>query len=177
MTDAPGWENILNDSETILWQGRPDPAFTITGGQIAQALFGAAFAGFALFWMLMASRGPSGFWMFGLIHFSVGIAITLHALIWPTYRRRHTWYTLTNERAFVAMALPFKGKSLNSYPILPDTPLRLADGQPGSVWFAQEHRRTKNGSRRVDIGFERLHDARDVLKMMTEIQRDQDARA
>ncbi|MGY3437856.1 MULTISPECIES: aspartate carbamoyltransferase catalytic subunit [unclassified Marinovum] len=172
-----GWDGLLNPGETITWQGRPDPAFALTGGMIVQGVFGLFFAGFAVVWMVLAAGGPSGFWMFGLLHFSVGLGIGAHGLVWPTYRRRHTWYTLTTERAFIATDLPIKGRTLKSHPITADTVLRLEDGTPGSIWFAKEHRRTKNGSRSVDIGFERIDNPRSVLRQMTEIQRGHDARA
>lgn len=171
MSAAAGWDGILDDGETILWQGRPEGGFHLTAGRIFEALFGLAFAGFALVWMVLASNGPGGFWAFGLIHFSVGIGVTLHALVWPGFRRRHTWYTLTDRRAFIATDLPIKGRSLKSFPITPDTVLQLEDGAPGTIWFAHEYRRTKKGSRRVDIGFERIDAAREVLRLMTGIQR------
>lgn len=175
MTAATGWEGILHPGETILWQGRPDPGFQITAGGVFEAVFGTVFAGFALVWMWLAASAPGGFWMFGLIHFSVGIGLIFHALFWPGFRRRHTWYTLTSERAFIATDLPVRGKTLKSYPITRDTALSLEDGPPGTIWFAHEYRRAKRGSRRVDIGFERIAAARDVLKLMTGIQRGQDA--
>lgn len=171
MTAAPGWEGILHDGEEILWQGRPDPSFRLSAGRIIEAVFGTFFAGFAVFWMIMAASGPGGFWMFGLIHFSVGVGLVLHALFWPTFRRRHTWYTLSTERAFVATNLPIRGKALKSYAITAETPIRHEDGHPGSIWFAHEYRKTKRGSRRVDIGFERIAAARDVLQLITGIQR------
>lgn len=177
MNAQAGWEGILNEGETILWQGRPDGGFHLTGGRLVEALFGVAFAGFAVVWMVLASNAPGGFWMFGLIHFAVGAALTLHALFWPGFRRRHTWYTLTSQRAFIATDLPIAGRTLKSYPITSDTALKLEDGTPGTIWFAHEDRRTKNGSRRVNIGFERIADPRALLRQMTDIQRGRDARA
>lgn len=172
---AAGWDGILNDGETILWQGRPHGQFHISAGKMFEALFGMAFAGFALFWMAMASKAGGSFWMFGLLHFAVGLGLVGHALYWPTFRRKHTWYTLTSERAFIATDLPILGKKLKSYPITPDTALQLEDTEPGTIWFAHEYRRTKNGSRRVNIGFERIDDARGVLRRMNDIQRGRNA--
>ncbi|MDA7429996.1 aspartate carbamoyltransferase catalytic subunit [Primorskyibacter aestuariivivens] len=175
MSAATGWEGILHEGETILWQGRPDGAFHLTGARIAEGVFGLFFAGFALVWMMLAANGPGPMWMFGLIHFSVGVGVAFHGFYWPTFLRRRTWYTLTTDRAFIATDLPIKGKSLKSYPVTSDTALSLEDGDPGSIWFAHEFKRTKNGSHRVNIGFERINAAREVLKLMTGIQRGQDA--
>ncbi|TNF19198.1 MAG: aspartate carbamoyltransferase catalytic subunit [Rhodobacteraceae bacterium] len=177
MSAQSGWDDILNPGETILWQGRPDGGFHLAIGQIAVAVFGVFFAGFAVIWMVLAASGPGGFWMFGLLHFAVGAGVTLHALFWPGFRRRRTWYTLTSERAFIATDLPIRGRGLKSYPITADTALQLEDGPPGSIWFAHEYRHTGKRSRRVNIGFERIADPRPVLRLMTDIQRGRDARA
>lgn len=175
MTSDGGWEGILHEGESILWQGRPDGKFHLTGTRLIEGGLGVFFALFAAFWMLLASNAPGPMWMFGFIHFSIGIGLAFHGLYWPTFRRQRTWYTLTTERAFIATDIPIRGKSLKSYPITRDTALTLEDGYPGSIWFAHEYRRSRNGSRRVNIGFERIDAARDVLKLMTGIQRGQDA--
>ncbi len=80
MKRCDGWDGILEMGETIPWQGRPDSHFRIKIGQIPVLLFGSAFSGFALFWMLTAASAGGYFWMFGLIHFSVGIGIGFDAI-------------------------------------------------------------------------------------------------
>jgi len=167
----PGWEGLLDPGERILWQGRPDGTVVLRPRNIALFLFGLAFAGFALFWMVMAAQAGGMFWAFGLIHFSVGLALSFGAIFWSAFRRRHSWYTLTDRRAFIATDLPLKGKQLKSYPITDDTALRYDQGQPASVWFGHEYRRTKNGSTRVDIGFERISEGDQVYRLMRDIQR------
>ncbi len=166
-----GWDGILDPGEEVIWQGRPDGAVVFKPANIATFLFGLAFAGFALFWMIMASTAGGFFWMFGLIHFSVGIGISIGGLFWSAYRRRHSWYTLSNRRAFIASDLPLRGRSLDSYPITPDTVLSLDDGPLPTLHFAETTKRTKNGHRRIKIGFERIAEGRDVYRMMRDIQR------
>jgi len=166
-----GWENILDADETVLWQGRPDRKIVWKIGHAFTFLFGLAFAAFALFWMVMASSAGGGFWMFGLIHFSVGIGMAFLPPFWGAWRRRHTWYTLTDRRAFIATDTPFIGRRLKSYPIESDTSIDFAPGDPATIHFAHETRRTKNGSRRVDIGFERIEDGEAVYRMIRDIQR------
>ncbi|MCW8842142.1 MAG: aspartate carbamoyltransferase catalytic subunit [Rhodobacteraceae bacterium] len=165
------WAGLLDEGETILWQGRPDGSVTFTIANLMTSLFGLAFAGFALFWMIMASQAGGFFWMFGLIHFCVGCGLAAGPLFWDAFRRRHTWYTLTNQRAFIATNLPFKGKSLDSYPMTADTPLSLMDGPPATVYFAAGLRRGRNGKRHhTKIGFERIEEGREVFRMMRDIQ-------
>lgn len=169
-TSGEGWDGILMDGEEILWQGRPDASFQFGAGQIGAALFGTAFAGFAAFWMLMASMAGGYFWTFGLIHFSVGIAMIFGAFFWSPWRRKHTWYTLTSRRAFIATDLPFSGRKLKSWSIDSDSRLDYQSGRKSTVTFARDFRQTKNGTSAVPIGFERIEDGAEVYRMMTEIR-------
>lgn len=166
-----GWEGILAADEHILWQGRPDQGFHIGWLQVPLAAFGLFFAGFALFWMVMASQAGGIFWMFGLLHFGVGLSIVFSATLLETITRRGTWYTLTDRNAFIATDLPFKGRNLETYPITPDTRLTLRDGAPGSVIFGAKLKRGNNGSRSVDVGFNRIDDAGHVYHLMRKAQR------
>ena len=168
---SPGWEELLDPGERILWQGRPDGAVVLRPRNMAAFLFGLAFAGFALFWMVMAAQAGGMFWAFGLIHFSIGLALSFGALFWGAFRRRRSWYTLTDRRAFIATDMPLKGKQLQSYPITDDTALRYDEGELDSVWFAHDYRSNKNGSTRVDIGFERISEGEKVYRLMRDIQR------
>lgn len=171
-----GWEGIVDPGEHILWQGRPDQRFHIELIKLPLVLFGLAFAGFASVWMGLAAQAGGGFWMFGLIHFSVGLGIVFGTVGWGTLKRRGTWYTLTDRRAFIATHLPLRGKRLDSYTITSDTRLSLRAGSPGSVMFAREERRgSKGGVYTVDIGFERIDDAERTLEILRGIQRGADA--
>lgn len=171
MKSPTGWENILDDGEEIRWQGRPDTQIVWKVRHIFTFLFGIAFAGFAVFWMLMASAAGGGFWAFGMIHFSVGLGIAFGPPFWNAWRRRHTWYTLSDRRAFIATDTPFVGRRLKSYPITDDTVIGFQPGKAASIHFAKEHRRSKNGSHSVAIGFERIADGDEVYRLIREIQR------
>jgi len=173
MTAPAGWEGILDTGEKILWQGRPDGKIVFRPANIVTFLFGLFFAGFALFWMIMASAAGGFFWAFGLIHFSVGLGLSFGAIFWGVFVRRHTWYTLTDRRAFIATDIPIGRRSLKSYPITDDTVLDFAPGDPASVWFAEEVRRNKNTSIRKKIGFERITDGEKVYRMFRDIQEQQ----
>lgn len=166
-----GWEGLLDPGEEILWQGRPDGAIVFRPRNVMMFFFGLMFAGFALFWMIMASQAGGLFWMFGLLHFSVGVGISFGGIWGPAYKRRHTWYTLTNQRAFIASDMPIVGKKLQSYPITREMVLEFVDEPLASVHFANKRKRTKNGSYLVPIGFERIVDGRNVYRMMRDIQR------
>jgi len=171
MSTPAGWQSILDHGESILWQGRPSGKVTFKVTYVFTFLFGLAFAGFALFWMTMASQAGGAFWMFGLIHFSVGLGLAFLPPFWSAFVRRHTWYTLTDRRAFIATDKPFIGRKLKSYPITKDTSIEIIPGDLATVHFAQETRRTKNGSRQVDIGFEHIAEGDEVYRLIRDIQR------
>lgn len=175
MTEADSWKGILDDDESVLWQGRPDGRITLKVKNIMGFLFGLAFSGFAVFWMVMASQAGGFFWMFGLLHFAVGLGVAFGSAFGSAWRRRHTWYTLTNKRAFIATDLPFRGRSLKSYPITASTVLDYDAGTPASIMFNHEMRRRKNGHYRVDVGFERIENGAEVYRMMRDIQKGQAA--
>jgi hypothetical protein len=167
------WDGILDADEEIIWQGRPNPSFTFKPSMIFTTLFGMVFAGFALFWMIAASAAGGYFWMFGLIHFTVGVGVIAGSVLFPSFKRRRTWYTLTNRRAFIASVMPLFGKRLKSYPITADTPIEFQDNRIPSVMFATETKRGKNSTYTVPIGFEHIHDAREVLTLLRSVQKDQ----
>ena len=169
---APGWEGILDDDERILWQGRPDPALVLEARNIMLALFGLFFGGFALFWIIgAASQGGPLFALFGLPHFLVGAGMVWGAIWWPSFRRRRSWYTLTDRRAFIATDLPIQGRRLQSWPINRGTRLELREGPPDSVFFATRKKRSRNGTYTVPVGFERIPDGKQVLRLMRDIQK------
>jgi len=171
MTIPTGWEDILDKGEKILWQGRPDGTVRWKARNFITLIFGIFFAGFALFWMTMAASAGGGFWMFGLIHFTVGIAIGVGPPFFNAYKRRHSWYTLTGNRAIIATDMPMRGRKLKSYPITNETIISYDSGTPATLNFAKEIKRGKNGSYTIDIGFEQIDDGAEVYRLMREIQR------
>ncbi|MEX0283247.1 MAG: aspartate carbamoyltransferase catalytic subunit [Paracoccaceae bacterium] len=171
MTTGDGWDNILDPDETILWQGRPDGKLVFRPKNIMTFLFGLAFAGFALVWMILASQAGGFFWSFGLIHFTAGLSVAFGGLFWGAYLRRNSWYTLTDSRAFIATDVMFRGRRLKSYPVTPQMVLEFEPGTPPSVWFDEELRRSRNGSTSHKVGFERIAEGEEVYRMFRDVQR------
>jgi len=169
--DPTGWDGILEQGEKILWQGRPGTNLRIKPSQFTAILFGLFFSGFALFWMVMAFQAGGFFWMFGLIHFAVGLSIGIGPVYKSVIRRKNTWYTLSDRRAFIATAMPVVGRRITSYPISANTSLDYQQTTPPSIYFAHEYKQGKNRSRRIDIGFEAIDDGRKVLALMRGIQK------
>ncbi len=167
----PGWEGLLAPGEKILWQGRPDPGFYIPPSAIFTAIFGAAFAAFALFWMSLAIMAGGFVWAFGLLHFTVGLWLCLWAVFDNTLRRRGSWYTLTDRQAFIATDLPLVGRKLKSYPITAETPLDYRPGALSTIYFAKETRFVGgSGHARIRVGFERIPDGPAVMEHFRKIR-------
>lgn len=164
-----GWDGILDDDEHILWQGRPFDGFRFDFSQPHLLAMGVVLIGFSIFWMQMAARGGGYFWTFGLLIFGIGIFNAIGIHFWKTYVRRNTYYTLTSKNAFIATNL-FGRKSLKTYHIENSTDLEFFDGPTQTIVFAKVTKRGKHGSYQVPVGFEFIHDGRDVMKLLRGVQ-------
>ena len=170
---ADGWDGILYPGETVLWQGQPDPRPDWSRWRLHDTIFGLAFAGFALFWMATAAGATGGpfmgiaFPLLGLPFLVLGLYRAGGRYLWDAWRRRHTWYTLTDQRAFIATDL-FGRRDLQAYPMTRTTVL---DRDGPHIWFATDFVRTGRGSRRRKIGFSHLLDADRVFSLMAQVQR------
>lgn len=168
-----GWEGILAADEDIIWQGRPDGRIRLTLGSLRGMLPGAIFTGFLIFWMVAAARAGGFFWMFGLIFLGIGLRQLIGGPILDALRRRHSYYTLTNQRAFIAISLPGRPRKLTSYPITAASLLELEDSDPPSIWFTQgveRDWRNWTAARAPRAGFCYIPEARRVLGLMRDIQ-------
>ncbi len=170
---APGWEGILDEGETILWQGQPVPGVQLEFGSAFEPFFFLFFTGFSIFWMVMASQAGGLFWTFGLLFFAVGSYNLVLQHFWKAFLRRNTYYTLTNRRAFIAERKWNGIKTLESHPIHADTSFHLEDsGAHGSVVFKEIDTRNMNGQHiRKKVGFLRIADPGAVMQKMRQIQK------
>lgn len=174
-TQPLGWEDILDEDEEILWQGRPDAGLRFTDRPFL-SVFGLFFGGFALFWMVMAftlghETGPIRyiFPLFGLPFLAVGVYMIGGRFFWSAYVRAHSHYTLTSKRAYIGTDL-FGKRRLKSHEIIANMPLELDLGPPDCLWFAKTQTRTKNGTSIEKIGFEHIDEGRKVYNMMRDIK-------
>ena len=68
------------------------------------------------------------------------------------------------------MTLPFKGRSLESYPIRPETPLNLIEGTLSTIHFASKTSNVNNNTTETPIGFEDIANGREVYQKLRQIQ-------
>lgn len=168
-----GWDGILESDERILWQGRPETRLVFPperkGGFWAG--IGLAVIGLLQLSVLLRVDLEITLWPYALIPVGLGAAIVAVQPFWTRMRRRRTWYTLTDRRAFIATEMPLRGKRLQSWPVDGDAPLILTESNPASVWFAEEREKRDNGRVHVTpIGFERIADAAEVVEQMRELR-------
>lgn len=143
------WRGRLKPGERILWQGAPHGAFYWRRHYLGP-IVGAGAGMAAVFWLELA--GP---WVLAVM-----AALALSAVYAPVadaYKMRHSFFTLTNRRAFIGTDTKIFGRKLESYPLGPDTELSLAYGDElHAVHFAHVMRPTRHGKERIDIGFQNL---------------------
>jgi hypothetical protein len=176
----PGWEDILDPGERVLWQGRPDGAMRADLSDPRRVVFGAVFAAFALVWMVGVLRAgvPNGLMalvmpLAGLAFVALGVNLATGGIPFGVLRRRATTYTLTDRRALVATAW-FGRRGLRSFPLGPDTHATFDEGPPTAIWLSRGFVAMEEGSARTRHGFTHLGpDARQVYDLVRRIQRGQ----
>lgn len=133
-------------------------------------IFGLGFSGFALIWMSIAGMAGGGFWMFGLLHFGVGAGLAIYALLRDTTARRHSFYTLTSQRAIIGTSYPWSVRRLLKKRIKPRTKLTLIHGH--TIVFGPPRRSKRHPFPLRSPQFARIDDAEHVLSLMRQIQKD-----
>lgn len=192
MATPPGWEDILDPGERILWQGQPEASFDWVSLLRAATFQGLFMAGFALFWMGMAvwitrqGPGPDLFrWifpLFGLFFLFKGLDLAFGSALRGYLRLRGAFYTLTDRHAFIATST-FGKRHLTRLPLGPGLIPALEEGDPGSVWLAPPAAPTTGwrasgaggtyfglAAGPVRDGFERIRDARRVYRLILDAQ-------
>ena len=166
-----GWEGVLEPGERVLWQGRPDPGLRFDGFDVGTTVFGLAIAGFALFFFWQGlgavAAGPLGilFPVAGLAFLGLGLNLAGGRFFLDAWKRRHTTYSLTNRRAFVATAA-FGRRRLQAFPIDASTMVDLVDGPLQSVGF----RGSRLALTAPRASFDGLADGQAVLALMERVK-------
>ncbi|WP_099824346.1 hypothetical protein [Oceaniglobus indicus] len=182
---TPGWEDILDSDEDLIWQGNPRPGLTSPGKTVFLSIFGLPFlgAGLAVFGFgvfALFSLGGSADIVSALfaIPFSVPfIGVGLHLVVFSWYKaltaHRHVHYSLSNKRAYIAT--DYWKRTLESYPVRPDSRIQLDTGGRGdTVWFDVKTRRGQKGRTiETPVGFEHIVDGSRVYRLLRDIQREQ----
>lgn len=93
----------LLPGEHLLWEGHPDPRLLFTPADAFIVPFSILWCGFAIFWVVGASRTAGlGFASFGLLFVLVGLYLVFGRFIYKTNRKRRTAYAISDRRVIVA---------------------------------------------------------------------------
>jgi hypothetical protein len=119
-------QSELQSGESLSWTGTADPRRAALAS-LPAAIFGVPFAGFALFWISVASRathavsksphnsfvgGFSVFPLFGVPFLLIGMTMVL-APLWALLKAKSTVYAVTNRRVMVISGS--KNRSVKSF--------------------------------------------------------------
>lgn len=162
--DLPqAWRGILRGDERILWQGAPQEAFHFKRNYASS--FIAAFAMIAV--VIYLDLDP----IMVIFVMIIGALTVIGAPIWDAIRRHYSFFTLTEQRAFIGTDMPVLSRSLKSYPIDAGTQVDYRPGPFDTIYFAHEMHRNEDGEYRVEIGFENLRDGRAVYDLIQQIKK------
>lgn len=166
------WDDILDAGEKILWQGRPDGAFTFSLHNNTSFFGWLYLCGFAPIYMIIFSDTRDAYLIMGLLYFCVGIYLIYRPLQKDAITRRYTWYTLTNTRAFIATAVPKSAPTLKSYEITPATVINFRPKMPATIYFAERAIGRDKNLGKFQIGFQRIESGEEVYRLIRDIQKD-----
>ena len=164
------WDGILEEGETILWQGRPDRLFAMNSDEFTMMAFGLAFSAFAIVFMGIGTASGSWFWLFGTVHFSVGIAVTIYAICRNTVARCYSYYTLTSRRAIIGLSYPWAKPRLRKIRITPSR--KISTDHEHTVVFGPPGRSKRHPFPTRAPQFTRIDDAGKVFHLMQQIQKE-----
>lgn len=179
---AETWQDYLSPGERLLWQGAPVPGVFDLPKRLLLTAFGTPFLvggltclGFGLV-SLFGGEGPAaiGLGLF-LSIFAVpflGVGLYLVVLQWleAWQAHRRVRYALSDRAAYVARR--FWRRSLEVFPILPQTAVELVEGRGAStVWLhARRQKDSDDGTTTEKHGFENIADGREVFALIRQIQ-------
>jgi len=174
----------LDTDEKTLWHGSPPSGLMFRRSDVLFVPFSFLWFGFALFWEASvlgiaadsANRPPVIFPLFGLVFVCIGFYMAIGRFFWDAVVRGQTLYALTNRRAIILTRFPsrvFRSIGVNA---ATEVSTEERAGGAGDVSFGA--RTALTGGLRgwqgigagSDFTFERIPDARGLLRIIRQIQ-------
>ena len=167
----------LGAGERLLWSGAPRQGVVWRATDLVMVPFSLMWGGFAIFWETIALRhAPFFFALWGVPFVVIGLYMSIGRFFYDAWRRRHTYYGLTNQRAIIATRSP--ARSLRSFSLasLTNVVLQESANGAGSIllgpnvaptpWMRQGGMLSTN----FENSFEMLSDAKRVFDLIREAQ-------
>jgi hypothetical protein len=176
---SDSWDRYFQPGESLVWEGAPLPGVRNKARLVFLSLFGVPFLIFGLGGTGVGLRHL--FWIgdvwiglitlaLGLIFLLVGYTLVAHQWVEAARAHRTTRYALSTRAAYVARQ--GRKRSLECYPILPETALELEHGDGyDNLWFHTRRERDTDGDPSTTrIGFEGIRDGTEVYRLMRGLQ-------
>lgn len=104
----------LDINETLLWTGQPKKGIVFRTADIFLIPFSILWCGFAIFWVIGASKAGGMFGLFGVPFVIIGLIFVFGRFIIESKQRENTYYGLTEDRIIIKSGIFSKNvKSLN----------------------------------------------------------------
>ena len=133
---ATGLQQHLERNEKLVWAGQPKKGLVFRTADILLIPFSLIWCGFAVFWVIMASKGSILFAMFGIPFVVIGLIFVFGRFIIDAKQRGSTFYGLTENRIIIKSGL-FK-KSIQSINIRTLSDIENSDGS-GTINIGPKH--------------------------------------
>jgi hypothetical protein len=175
----------LAEGENILWLGQPDTSKLFATQDVFYIPFTLLWGGFALFWnvSVWASNSPFFFRLWGLPFLLVGFYIIIGRFFYKWWRKRNTYYAVTNRRLLIqttGIRYNLQSFSLNGLPQLTKSVSR--DGT-GTIIFGNAPVRSGGRGFQMNVsnsgmeffgyslsGFYDIPDANDVYALINDLR-------
>jgi hypothetical protein len=195
MLQPLSWEQQLEPGEKVLWRGKPSQGLSFFGGENGTLVLGLVILGFIGFYFydtLQAGEEPDVSSVMPGIVF--GVLLGLSGPVGMNLVRRGTRYALTSYRAIISHDTKVAGftlyQGISYYPVTEPGAIpsdvrglktvnfaRLSQRRPFSEGFGKNETRKhhsvsggNNQTRNPLVGFERIHDADEVLELCKKVQ-------
>jgi hypothetical protein len=138
------FQDELQQGERILWSGQPETSAFFTGADFYLVPFSILWGGFAIFWEVMVIKtiGRAGSEKFGIGGALFGIPFVLMGLyfifgrfFWKTYKKRRTYYAVTDKRVIVLTLLANKNVQADFIDRIPTMNLSTRPDGTGTITF------------------------------------------
>ncbi len=167
----------LDRGESLLWAGKPKSGIVFRTSDVYMIPFSIFWCGFAIFWVVMASKGGGLFALFGVPFVIIGLILVFGRFFIDAKQRQNTVYGITENRILIKSGV--FSKTIQSLNIKTLSDIELSEKGDGSGTISigpkNPYAMMGNGMNwwpgvKVNPQLDLLPNARKVYKQIIEIQ-------
>lgn len=135
------FKNELLSNEKILWSGQPERKVLFSSFDIFLVPFSLLWGGFAFFWetAVLTSGGPPFFMLFGIPFVLIGLYFIAGRFIYKSYRKKKTYYAITNKRVLVLTEFPSRNLQAAFINTIPTINKSIGNDGIGTIKFGNSN--------------------------------------